>query len=139
MTKIKKIQQLFVILILSTSSLLSCAQRAQQSEYKNLTVDAFNEKMQTTPDAVVLDVRTEDEVNQGIIPHAVHLDFFGKAFEKKLNALDKNKTYFVYCASGGRSGETLELMQKKGFKTVYNLEGGFTAWQKAKMPVQLTK
>jgi phage shock protein E len=107
----------------------------QQQTAKNLTPQEFKAKLELHPDAVVLDLRTADELKHGMIPKAQHLDFFGKEFEKKINALDRSKPYFIYCASGGRSGETLELMEKKGFAIIYNLESGFTSWENHKFPI----
>jgi phage shock protein E len=84
---------------------------------------------------VIIDLRTPDELKGGVIAGSVQIDYFQKDFEKQIAALDKTKTYFLYCASGGRSGETIEFMNKKGFTKAYHLEGGFTAWKKAGMPV----
>jgi rhodanese-related sulfurtransferase len=44
--------------------------------------------------------------------------------------MDKNIPVFVYCRSGGRSGKAAKKMKEKGFKSVYNLEGGIIAWQR---------
>jgi rhodanese-related sulfurtransferase len=118
------------MLLLMLASIVTMAQ-----EQKDLSVKEFKNKMESDNQAVILDVRTHEEVEKGIIKNAIHIDFFGKEFETKIKALDKSKTYFVYCAGGGRSSETLELMSDLGFKTVYNLKGGFTAWKQQKMPV----
>jgi rhodanese-related sulfurtransferase len=110
-----------------------------QSGYQDLTVQEFQSKMTATPGAVLLDVRTPDETAKGVIPSAKQLDYFKKDFESEVAKLDKSKTYFLYCAAGGRSGETAELMTKLGFKNVYNLKEGFEAWKKAKMPIEPVK
>jgi phage shock protein E len=78
---------------------------------------------------VLLDVRTSEEIAQGAIPGSVPLDFKSSDFDARIDALDKDKPYFVYCAVGGRSGKTADLMKEKGFTQVYNLDGGFQAWQ----------
>ena len=44
-------------------------------------------------------------------------------FEEKLDSLDKTKTYYLYCASGNRSGKAAVLMKEKGFENVHNLGG----------------
>jgi rhodanese-related sulfurtransferase len=85
--------------------------------------------MQSKPDLVVLDVRTPGEVSEGIINGAtMFLDYNSSDFEQQLDALDKSKTYLVYCRSGNRSGKACHTMLDKGFKQVYNLEGGISAW-----------
>ena len=80
-------------------------------------------------------MRTPEEVSQGIIKGAIKIDFKGADFDQQISALDKEKTYFVYCASGGRSGKTANLLKDKGFTKVYSLDGGFTAWKEKGLEV----
>jgi len=95
----------------------------------DLPQDEWIKQLQDTDNAVVLDVRTEAEVEEGIIPNAVHLDFYqGQAFLEALENLDKTKAYFVYCRSGNRSGQACAIMDKLGFKTAHNLIGGMNTW-----------
>lgn len=108
---------------------------AQKGVYKDLTIKEFQQVMSETPDAVIIDLRTPDELQAGKIKGAIQIDYFDKDFEAKIAALDKGKTYLIYCAGGARSGETKELMQKNKFKKVYNLPEGFNGWKKAGMPV----
>lgn len=78
--------------------------------------------------AIILDVRTLEEVNQGIIPNAIHIDIISSDFLNKVNELDKEKTFLVYCRSGNRSSMACSLMERHGFKTVYNLGNGIMGW-----------
>lgn len=92
-------------------------------------------KLNEDTNAVVLDVRTDVEVIEGIIPNAIHIDIYkGQIFVDEINALDKQKNYYVYCKSGGRSGQACGLMRQLGFDNAYNLVGGFSQWigEKAK-------
>ena len=83
-----------------------------------------------TPEAIILDVRTEEEFESGYIKGALNLDIRGGAdFIASVEELDKSKSYFVYCRSGARSGQACQLMGQMGFENVYNLEGGVLAWQ----------
>ncbi|MFA5962267.1 MAG: rhodanese-like domain-containing protein [Parcubacteria group bacterium] len=75
-------------------------------------------------DFCILDVRTEKEFLSGAIPGAINLDIYAQDFSQKLNALDKNKTYLIYCRSGNRSKSALSLMKQLGFQYVYELDGG---------------
>lgn len=43
--------------------------------------------------------------------------------------LDKSKTYYIYCQSGGRSSDAADYMEKQGFKKVVTLEKGFLDWK----------
>lgn len=87
------------------------------------------------PNIEIIDVRTPDEFHAGHIANAVVIDFYGKGFVNKLEQLDKNKTYLLYCRSGNRSGKTLKLMRKLGFKAAYNMKGGMNKWTAAKQAV----
>ena len=78
----------------------------------------------------LLDVRTPGEFQSGYIPHALHADWLDKQeFKRRTESLDKNKPLLVYCASGGRSSQAAKWFEENGFKNVYNLDGGITAWK----------
>lgn len=96
----------------------------------NIDVNACKSKMKANKEVVLIDVRTDGEVNQGKIANALHIDISKPDFDQKLNALDKNKEYIVYCAVGGRSSRAVNQMQQKGFKKVFNMAGGYNAWVK---------
>ncbi len=90
----------------------------------------FNSKLTSAADPVLLDIRTVDEFSQGHIANAINQDFYqAQDFDTKLDSLDKNSQYFIYCRSGNRSGQALQLMRQKGFTNVTNLDGGIVAWQ----------
>ncbi len=78
---------------------------------------------------ILLDVRTEDEFRSGHIDGASEIDFYQSDFKEKLAALDKTKSYLIYCHSGNRSGKTLGMMSELGFRDVHDLEGGIAAWE----------
>lgn len=95
----------------------------------DLSQDTWRAQLSTDENAVVLDVRTTEEFEEGIIPNAIHLDIYqGQEFMDKVNKLDKNKNYYVYCKSGGRSGQACAIMSQLGFKNAYNLVGGIMQW-----------
>lgn len=86
------------------------------------------------PSFVALDVRTPAEYITGHLPGAVNTDSSAPDFGKQLEALDRGKSYFVYCQSGNRSSTAAELMHSLGFKHVYDIQGGMTAWQGEGLP-----
>jgi rhodanese-related sulfurtransferase len=88
---------------------------------------AFKNAFETTAGAVLLDVRTPSEYAGGCVPGAVNLDIMSADFQHKINALDKDKAYFVYCRSGNRSGQACQFMKSLGLKA-FNLVGGIGAW-----------
>lgn len=122
-------------LILASGALASLAQN-RSAVIRNVGVEGFKHVMDSLQDEVIVDLRTPEELKQGKIPGAIVIDYFGANFESAIEALDRNKTYLLYCAGGGRSGETSQLMEKLGFHRVYNLETGFNGWAKKKMPVE---
>jgi rhodanese-related sulfurtransferase len=95
--------------------------------YEDLYSREFQRKLAEDPNGILLDVRTPEEFGSERIPESVNVDVMDSSFIEKISSLDKTKTYFVYCRSGGRSGQACAIMAKQGFK-VYNLAGGITAW-----------
>jgi rhodanese-related sulfurtransferase len=83
----------------------------------------------------VVDVRTPEEYAKGHIAGAKLINFTGPDFAGELAGLDRNQPYLVPCAGGGRSAKALATFQQLGFKEVFNLDGGFEAWEKAGLPV----
>lgn len=78
---------------------------------------------------VLLDVRTPEENQQERIPDSIHINFYDADFKEKLEKLDKEKVYYVYCRSGSRSGKTCSMMADMDFKEMYNLVGGMLDWE----------
>lgn len=103
----------------------------------NLSSADFKTMLAGDKQAVLIDLRTTDEmVRKGYIKGALQIDFLAKNAEQQLNKLDKNKTYYVYCAAGGRSADAAEYMERQGFKKIYNLEKGFSDWSTKGFPVE---
>ena len=95
----------------------------------NLTQEDWVAQYEVDENAVILDVRTENECNEGSIANAINIDIYeGQGFIEKIQALDKSKNYYVYCRSGVRSANACEAMQSLGFENTYNLLGGILEW-----------
>ena len=96
----------------------------------DLTQNDWTEQLEQDDNAVILDVRTAQEVEMGIIPKAIHIDIYkGQGFIDEIKKLDKTKNYYVYCRAGARSAQACAIMNQLGFKNAFNLVGGFTQWQ----------
>jgi rhodanese-related sulfurtransferase len=95
--------------------------------YEDLGSIAFQQRLKETQGAVLLDVRTSEEFQEGRIPGSVNIDVTDITFPERVNSLDKSKTYFVYCRSGGRSQHACSSMNRLGL-TVVNLAGGILRW-----------
>jgi rhodanese-related sulfurtransferase len=108
---------------------------AEKAAVKNVGVEEF-EKLRADKNTVVLDVRTPKEFAAGHMPGATNIDWNAPDFAQKVSALDKNKVYLVHCAAGRRSASAAAKMSTMDFPKLYNLEGGFNAWQKAGKPTE---
>jgi len=96
----------------------------------------FSEKCYAE-NTILLDVRTPEEYEQGHLKGATLIDYLEeKSFNEEIAKLDKNKTVYVYCRSGGRSGNAQEIMLKQGFKNVVNMDGGIDEWKKQGLPIE---
>lgn len=92
----------------------------QPTEFKTLLSQATYE---------LIDVRTPEEVQQGIIPGARIIDIHNPDFENLIDQLDKTKSYLVYCRSGARSAMACRMMREKGFSgDLCNLATGIFGW-----------
>ena len=97
---------------------------------KNLTQEQWSKEVTENKDAVILDVRTEEEFIEGYIPNAKNIDIYkGQGFLDEVEKLDKSKDYYVYCRSGARSAQACALMKQQGFENASNLMGGITDWE----------
>jgi rhodanese-related sulfurtransferase len=87
-------------------------------------------QLQDDVNAVIIDVRTEEEYMDGMIPNALNFDIYkGQGFIYQIEELDKAKNYYVYCKAGGRSAQACSIMNQLGFENAYNLMGGFMNWE----------
>ncbi|MGL4597798.1 MAG: thioredoxin domain-containing protein [Bacteroidia bacterium] len=90
----------------------------------------FQRKLEQTPNAILLDVRTQKEINKYYIDSsAVFLDFYDSLFASRLRTLDTTRPVFVYCAIGVRSHDAALMLRKAGFDEVYDLRGGIMNWK----------
>ena len=87
------------------------------------------------PDFIIIDVRTPEEYSGSYIEGAINIDFYTNDIIEQLNALDKNKSYLIYCRSGRRSSGARDIMTELGFKEVYNMSGGISEWEAKGLPV----
>lgn len=83
----------------------------------------------------ILDIRPKEEFEMEHVPGAVNLDYDGHEFQKKVDVLDKNRDYIIYCESGVRGGYFMGKMKDSGFKSAYNILGGFVGWKISNLPL----
>ena len=96
----------------------------------DLSQEEWAEQLAADDHAVILDVRTTEEMEDGYIPNAMQIDIYlGQGFLDEIGKLDKSKNYYVYCRSGNRSRQACALMNNIGIENAYNLEGGIIEWE----------
>jgi thioredoxin 1 len=120
------------LLIIAIISLSSCS-NGQNSKF-NLSAPEFDTQLKSKPTAPLVDVRTPDEFSKGHLQNALNIDCNGTSFDTEIAKFDKLKPIFVYCLSGGRSGQAASKMRADGFKEVYELQGGIMKWRGANFP-----
>lgn len=82
----------------------------------------------------ILDIRPKDEYDTEHVPGAVNLDYDGHEFQKKVEVMNKNADYLIYCESGVRGGYFMDKMKESGFKSASNILGGFVGWKISNLP-----
>ena len=85
-------------------------------------------------DLVIIDVGTPQEYRDLHLEGAINVSFLSRFFKARLEVMDKDKTYVVYCKVGGRSKIARKLMKQFGFQKVYNIIGGTLLWEEKGLP-----
>ena len=116
-----------ILLILPVLFLLSCAVKQKTPPYKQISQEEAR-KMMEEEDCVILDVRTEEEFNEGHIPDAVCLPAETIGSEAPAQLPDKDQVILIYCRTGIRAAGAAEQLAKLGYTNVYEF-GGIVNWK----------
>ncbi|TPG40219.1 thioredoxin domain-containing protein [Flavobacterium pectinovorum] len=116
-----------ILLLIVSVVLFSCNEKKDNS-FKEIAPKDFAEKIKTTENPQILDVRTPEEFESEHIDNAANVNWNGEGFAEKVATYDKSKPVFVYCLSGGRSKKAAAKLNELGFTNVYELEGGIMKW-----------
>jgi len=98
-----------------------------QATIEILDIPAFKEAI-AAKGVQLIDVRTPEEYADGHIERAMNINYLADDFSKAILKANMDKPVYIYCRSGNRSGKAAEVMKELGFKTIYDLKGGFMAW-----------
>lgn len=121
---------------------ISVALGSAHADVEKISVEDAFKKVQTG-EIVLVDVRTPEEWKNTGLPldsHSITVDAdkpLRKDFLQKIRGAvygDTSQPIALICRSGNRSGKVAEALQKQGFETVYNVEGGNTDWQSTDLP-----
>jgi rhodanese-related sulfurtransferase len=101
----------------------------------SLSAQEAKDKIQSE-DIVILDVRTPDEYSRGHLAGSklLPLDQIDLQADKILK--DKNRAVLVYCLSGSRSAVASQILESKGYQTIYNLSHGLMEWRIKQFPLE---
>lgn len=94
---------------------------------KEVTVKELEKMKNENEDFFLLDVR--DQFEYDICNLGGHLIPLAE-LPQRLNELNPDQKIIAHCKGGGRSSRAVEFLQQQGFKDVYNLKGGISAWWK---------
>jgi rhodanese-related sulfurtransferase len=111
---------LFIVLITSCKEHVAQSSIVSVEEFKTMVVDK---------DVQLVDVRTQDEFNDGYIGNAINIDYFEEeTFVQKFAQFNKEQPIYIYCKVGGRSQESAKKLLDLGFMEIIDLKGGYDAW-----------
>jgi len=93
---------------------------------KSYSPNEVFEKMENNEDILLLDIRSDNEIINGIIPNSLHLPIH--LFPLRANDFPTNKEIIVYCHVGGRSASAVRWLEENGFNNAADINGGIVAW-----------
>ena len=119
-----------VFLLLAAMILTACGQNKENGQgavYVNITAEEAKQIMDSEEGYIILDVRTQEEYDQGHIPGAIVISH-EKISEKAEEVLtDKDQLILVYCRSGRRSKLAAEALVELGYTNIKEF-GGIIDW-----------
>ena len=126
----------FLTLVVMICALVSCAEATDQPQASlapSLSPRSVHEQQNAGRSPVLIDVRSEAEYSAGHIPGAVHIPFDEVA--ERIDEVDTSQGVALYCMVGPRARKGEAALLAAGQEKVFHLEGGFSAWQSAGLPV----
>jgi rhodanese-related sulfurtransferase len=110
------------------------AQVPDSLKFKSLLPNDFHLAYLKTDKAILIDVREFFEYKKSRLRDAVNIPSSGN-LDSAADKINKESTLFFYCTSGFRSKRVAGKFYDMGFRKLYSLEGGITAWNKEDLPV----
>ena len=119
-----------ILLFLAVMLLTACGQDKENDQgavYVNITAEEAKEIMDSEEGYIILDVRTQEEYDQGHIPGAILISHEEIAEKAEDVLTDKNQLILVYCRSGRRSKIAAEALVELGYTNIKEF-GGIIDW-----------
>ena len=105
----------------------------------NFTPSEINNYLQLNhnkKDYIIIDLRSPAKYKQNRLSDALNIDYDNDNFEVKLEKLDRNKVYLIYCSWDAKSNIVSEMMVDLGFAKILKMIGGINAWHKEGFPLE---
>lgn len=125
-----KVMRKLCFLLLAVLFLAACGQNTEKDReaiYMNITAEEARQIMDSREDYVILDVRTQEEYDQGHIPGAIVIPNTEIAARAEDVLPDKDQLILVYCRSGRRSKLAAEILVELGYTNIREF-GGILDW-----------
>ena len=119
-----------IFLLLAVMLLTACGQDKEKDQgavYVNITAEEAKQIMDTEEGYIILDVRTQEEYDQGHIPGAILIPDTEIKTKAEDVLTDKNQLILVYCRSGRRSKLAAEALAELGYTNIKEF-GGIIDW-----------
>ena len=118
-----------IFILLAALLLTACAQENNDREaiYMNITAQEAKEIMDTQEGYIILDVREQDEFDQGHIPGAILIPYTQIDFKAEDMLPDLDQLILVYCRSGRRSKIAADALVELGYTNIKEF-GGILDW-----------
>lgn len=105
------------------------SQDIEASDISKISPQEFD-RLLSSGEYTVIDIRTPEEIAEGKITNdALEINFYDENFKQQIRELNPDDKYLVYCRSGNRSGQSLEIFKELGFENVKELDSGIVAWE----------
>lgn len=107
-----------------------------KSRIREVTVEETRERLAQNSDALLIDVREDNEWEAG---HAAGAEHLGKGIIERdieTRVPDKETELILYCGGGYRSALATDMLQRMGYSKVYSMTGGWKAWKESGAPVE---
>lgn len=105
-----------------------------KGEVKEMSMEELKEKLERNDDLVLIDVREQDEVDQGVIVGATHIPRGFLELRIENAESDRDREIVLYCAGGNRSALAAQSLEAMGYTNVISMREGYTGWSAAGFP-----
>ncbi|AUS09366.1 rhodanese-like domain-containing protein [Laceyella sacchari] len=97
-------------------------------QYKDIEASRLSEAADELQQYVLVDVRTDEEYQEGHIPGAIHIPHDQMEARHEELAPHKGQKILLICRSGRRSVLAAQVLATRGYTELYNLKGGMLEW-----------